>query len=62
MQKKSLVFSFSIISFFIALFAFSSCSKKEKDPSPNATKPTLIGVWDIEKMHNILYQDGNEVL
>jgi hypothetical protein len=62
MQKKALVFSFSIISFFIALCAFSSCDKKEKDPSPNATKPTLIGVWDIEKMHAIRYQNGNEVL
>lgn len=58
MQRKVLFRFFTIISFFIVLSAFSSCNKKEKGPEPDTTKPSIIGIWDIEKFNTIRYKEG----
>lgn len=55
MQKKSLLSLCAILSLFIGLLAFSSCSNKDKDndPKPGTSEPTIVGVWDIEKVYSI---------
>lgn len=49
MQKKSLWSLCALLSLFVALLAFSSCSDKDKDPKPDTSEPSIVGVWDAYK-------------
>jgi len=49
MQKKSLWSLCALLSLFVVLPAFSSCSNKDKDPKPDTSEPSIVGVWDAYK-------------
>jgi len=49
MQKKSLWSFCALLSLFVALLAFTSCNDKDKDPKPDTSGPSIVGVWDAYK-------------
>ena len=57
MQKISLKSLCVLLPLFVALLAFSSCSNKDKDPKPDTSEASIVGVWDAYK---IVYKYGSE--